>query len=254
MDAPNSRDRCLPVFPPSDDPSPSEHQPPCLPFPPTQFLCQLWCMHKWWSLGIAIAHLPQDTRHTGLTAQRKCSINIFFICNCEVPSFYRAFLKSVLLVPVFFKGYPNASNRGDSRSQWGSGCVHCPWFRQCCTGFPTIWKPGSQNRLTLEPGFKSTEVVLRWGMDPSSGGQSEGREHRYRACQQRSGVGLGQGFLILCNSSNGEPLYWHENQWQAKLLEKNSSSQQTTFPLSAESAKYFQRTKQHFRNMNRMFL
>lgn len=70
------------------------------------------------------------------------------------------------------------------RSQWGSGCVHCPWFRQYCTGFPTIWKPGSQNRLTLEPGFKSTDAVRRWGTDPSKGGQSKGREHRCRTGQQ----------------------------------------------------------------------
>lgn len=97
--------------------------------------------------------------------------------------FYLAFLKSVLRVPTFFKSYWNAFNEGSSRSQRGSGCVHCPWFRQYCTGFPTIWKPGSQNRLILEPGFTSPDAVRRWGTDPSKGGQSEGRERRFRACQ-----------------------------------------------------------------------
>lgn len=76
------------------------------------------------------------------------------------------------------QSHPSELNKGCSRSQWGSGCVHCPWFKQYCTGFPTIWKPGSQNRLTLEPGFRSPDAVLRCGTAPSKDGQSGGREHR----------------------------------------------------------------------------
>lgn len=132
-------------------------------------------------------HPSPSRRPAQFIKQRKGSMNIWYICYCEVFTLCLAFLKRVLMFSIFFKSHRNGLKKGSSRSQWGSGCVHCPWFRQYCTGFPTSWKPGSQNRLILEPGFKSSDAVLRWGTDPPKRGQSEGKEHRCRACQQHSG-------------------------------------------------------------------
>lgn len=98
---------------------------------------------------------PHTSSHKGRTP-----MSISFLCYWEVFSFCLAFQK-VSMVPNFFKSHQSAFNEGSSRSQRGSGCVHCPWLRQCCTGFPTIWKPGSQKRVTLEPGFKSADAVRR---------------------------------------------------------------------------------------------
>lgn len=52
-------------------------------------------------------------------------------------------------------------------------------LRQCWTEFPTIWKPGSQERLTFDPGFKSDEEARRCGTDPCKDGQSVDKMHAY---------------------------------------------------------------------------
>lgn len=176
---------------------------------PTSSLLHLGYSHRWVSLWISLisTHFPHGGQHSWL---HEGTIQWTFAVFATVV--HQAFTQhswNISYGPTSFKSYWNAFNKGSSRSQWGSGCVHCPWFRQYCTGFPTIWKPGSQNRLILEPGFKSVDTVRRWGTVPSKDGQSEGKEQRPRA-RQRHCNSIARSRVsnpALCSIQR--PLHWH---------------------------------------------